>query len=495
MFGAHSTRPFHQLLHSGRKKHWTSPVPTDPPGPEDFDFPYVEKFRIDANVLLPSVRKIFEDGSEPSQSKGKGIVADSSRHAGIDRADSNIPTKSRRKSRASSSNLRDSSEFGSSGRSTSFSELGAIEPTRNDSRVQQTSGAHVKWESNPTKNFPPALALNGQDHEPKKSRIKVAKFEVKQEDNQYRPRGAAVNLDPIPENRPLRMPRTRSKGDVGPEKLDYDPHDPLVAWYFPRRSPDYWEMLDDVAKMFEDLQLHEVTLKHFQRPIDYVTVLLCLSNVVFTEMFQTLQEKVTDTQYRIEFAANGRTGVNLYLSAYSREHTYIAKSLMHKVNVQLDLAKKHSPRSTIQYVHLIECVERALVHDARKSWGRVPDGQYATWTDAESPSVVHEVGIAESRAELYRRCRRYVQDVASVNLVVAVKVDSTECEWAELLVLARDPSDDGVCKVFNWVRFWGEGAVSGGELWYYPSDFLEVEDRWKIPRAHMRPLDIIDGPR
>ncbi|KAB5559832.1 hypothetical protein GE09DRAFT_1114663, partial [Coniochaeta sp. 2T2.1] len=283
--------------------------------------------------------------------------------------------------------------------------------------------------------------------------------------------------------------------NLKPPTPDLDPNDPLLTWYFPRRSPDYWEMLDDVAKMFEDLQLQEVTLKHFQRPIDYVTVLLCLSNVVFAEMFQTLQEKVTDGSYRIEFATNGRTGVNLYLSAYSREHTYIAKSLLHKVNVQLDLAKKHSPRSTIQYIHLIECVERTLVHDKRKSWGRVPDGTYSTWTDIESPAVVHEVGIAESRAELYRRCKRYLVDVSSVNLVVAVKVDSTECEWAELLVLARDPSDGQICKVFNWVRFWGEGAVNGGELRYYPSDFLEVEDRWKIPRAHMRPLNILDGPR
>jgi hypothetical protein len=347
-----------------------------------------------------------------------------------------------------------------------------------------------------TKELPPALAMSGgANRKFKNAKVKTVQFDTNQEDNNYRPRGAALNLEPVPENRQLRIPRTRSKAEGEPQRPDYDPNDPLITWYFPRRSPDYWEMLDDVAKMFEDLHLQEVTLKHFQRPIDYVTVLLCLSNVVFAEMFQTLQEKVSDGQYRIEFAAHGRTGVNLYLSAYSREHTYIAKSLLHKVGVQLDVAKRHSPRSTIQYVNLVECVERVLVHDRRKSWGRVPDGAYSTWTDIESPAVVHEVGIAESRAELYRRCKRYLEDVGSVNLVVAVKVDSSECEWAELLVLARDPSDGRICKVYNWVRFWGEGAVNGGELRYYPSDFLEVEDRWKIPRAHMRPLTVLDGPR
>jgi hypothetical protein len=108
---------------------------------------------------------------------------------------------------------------------------------------------------------------------------------------------------------------------------------------------------------------------------------------------------------------------------------------------------------------------------------------------------VHEIGIAESRAELYRRAKRYLQEVRSVNLVVAIKVENTECEWADLLVLARDPGNDRICKIFNWVRFWGEGAVNRGDLRYYPSDFLEVEDRWKIPKIHMRPLDILDGPR
>jgi len=476
------TRPFHQLIHSGRKRDWKSPVSSDPPGIEDIEVPFVEKFRVDSSVLLPSVLKIFEDDPEPKLTKGKGIVPGTG-------SDDNgrSRSKARRKSRAVSRS------FGQEGSlTTRRATEGDAGQASNRGRAQKAGAETVIAD---TRDLPPALASNGPNRKPKNPKAKIAQFEVKQEDNDYHPRGASVDLEPIPENRPLRIPQTKLRANAEPQRPDHDPNDPLLTWYFPRRSPDYWEMLDDVAKMFEDLHLQEVTLKHFQRPIDYVTVLLCLSNVVFAEMFQTLQEKVTDGTYRIEFAANGRTGVNLYLSAYSREHIYIAKSLAHKVNAQLDLAKKHSPRSTIQYIHLIECVERVLVHDRRKSWGRVPDGAYSTYTDIDSPAVVHEVGVAESRAELYRRCRRYLQDVPSVNLAVAVKVDSSECEWAELLVLARDASDDSICKVFNWVRFWGEGAVNSGELRYYPSDFLEVEDRWKIPRAHMRPLDILDGPR
>lgn len=494
IFKAYSARPFHQLIHSGRKKDWKSPVPTDPPGIEDIDAPYVEKFRVDSSFLLPSVLKIFEDEQEPTQSKGRGIVADT---GGLNAGDAYDDRKGNSKPRRKGKSVSRSSDEEGSTITMPTMEGDTSESSNPDRGKHHRLKANAKraMDLTGTKDLPPALASSGPNRRPKKTKVKVAQFEVKQEDNDYRPRGAALDLESIPENRALRTPRTRSKPDAEPEKPDHDVNDPLITWYFPRRSPDYWEMLDDVAKMFEDLHLQEVTLKHFQRPIDYVTVLLCLSNIVFAEMFQTLQEKVTDGQYRIEFVTNGRTGVNLYLSAYSREHTYIAKSLMHKVNVQLDLAKKHSPRSTIQYIHLIECVERALVHDKRKSWGRVPDGRYSTWTDIESPAVIHEVGIAESRAELYRRCKRYLQDVASVNLVVAIKVDSTECEWAELLVLARDPGDNRICKVCNWVRFWGEGAVNGGELRYYPSDFLEVEDRWKIPRAHMRPLDILDGPR
>lgn len=379
---------------------------------------------------------------------------------------------------------------------TAFDMMGKSERRRSD---EPNAEANMKRKRKPVKiNAPPPIIIHGSDSsiKSKKSKQKAIPADVQQQQGkEYQQKGAAVSLEPILENKTLRIPRQNKHRGTNSDKTGYDPDDPLISWYFPRRSPDYWEMLDDVSKMFSDLQMQQVTLKHFQRPIDYVTVLLCLSNVVFAEMFSTLQEKVTESQYRIEFVVNGRTGVNLYLSAYSREHIYMAKSLMHKVNVQLDLAKKHSPRSTIQYIHLIECVERYLVHDRRKSWGRIGDGHYTTWTDMDSPTVVHEIGIAESRPELYRRCKRYIQDVPSVNLVVAVKIDSTECEWAELLVLARNPHDNKMCKIFNWVRFWGEGAVNRGELRYYPSDFLEVEDRWKIPKAHMRPLDAIDGPR
>ncbi|KAH8907543.1 hypothetical protein BR93DRAFT_552367 [Coniochaeta sp. PMI_546] len=495
LFKASSTQPFHKLIHSGRKKDWNAPVPTDPPGPEDADVPWQEKFSVDARVLLPGVLRIFEDKPKPARNKNRRIVAGGSTSgAGTDEDGSSDNGRLESKGKRTGKTLARGSDGDGSTTSRSATGRDATEPTRRSNRKRRKVKA--KRESNPAEiqRLPPALTPNGQSRQPGKNESKVAHFEAKQEDNDYHPRGASLDLEPIPEDKPLRFPRSR-RGGVAAETSDYDPCDPLLTWYFPRKSPDYWEMLDDVAKMFEDLQLQEVTLKHFQRPIDYVTVLLCLSNVVFAEMFQTLQEKVTDGQYRIEFVASGRTGFKLYLSAYSREHTYIAKSLMHKVNAQLDVARKHSPRSTIQYIHLIECVERVLVHDKRKSWGRIPDGVYSTWTDIDSPAVIHEVGIGESRAELYRRSKRYLQDIASVNLVVAVKVDSTECEWAELLVLARDPADDRICKVFNWVRFWGEGAVNGGDLRYYPSDFLEIEDRWKIPLVHMRPLDILDGPR
>jgi hypothetical protein len=210
-------------------------------------------------------------------------------------------------------------------------------------------------------NRPPVVTVHGSDSGAEttahNSRLPLQQ-QQQQAGKDYQPRGATVFLEPILENKALRIPRQHRKPSRNSsDKATYDPSDPLVSWYFPRRSPNYWEMLDDVSNVFSDLQMQQVTLKHFQRPVDHVTVLLCLSNVVFAEMFATLQEKAASSQYRIEFVVSGRTGVNLYLSAYSREHTYIVKSLLHKVNIQMDLAKKYSPRSTIQYVNLIECQE------------------------------------------------------------------------------------------------------------------------------------------
>lgn len=489
-------RPYHQVVHSGRIKAWTTPVVLDPPGHEDQVVPYVEKFKIDANALLPAILPIFED-DPPLQASSQGSEAGQPRSSD-NHTESAKSGKSKRIMDGQAPRLGVATRFALDGSSGLRRNSGSAYLEPEPSKAKEKGGRkRSEVESRPSGARRTYDSDKHNRKQKKNTKQTVVLPVIPQLDNNYQAKGATLSLEPIPENKTLRLPRPRRvpSNDQGADKYGVDTDDPLLAWYFPRRSPDYWEMLDDVSKMFADLQTQEVSLKHFQRPIDYVTVLLCLSNVVFAEMFETLREKVTDTQYRIEFMLNGRTGVNLYLSAYSREHTYIAKSLMHKVNVQLDLARRHSPRSTIQYIHLIECVERLLVHDKRKSWGRIADGHYCTWTDMENPTVIHEVGIAESRAELYRRCKRYISDVPSINLVVAVKVDSSECEWADLLVLARDPSDNRVCKVFNWVRFWGEGAVNAGELRYYPSDFLEVEDRWKIPKAHMRPLDVLDGPR
>ncbi|RKU41975.1 hypothetical protein DL546_001148 [Coniochaeta pulveracea] len=461
------SRPYHQVIHSGRIKAWRTPVPTDPLGPEDIETPYVHKYKIDARRLMPAVLSIFQDKPETSKQEEQGAlrtITESPEYS----ARSKHRAKSKDKMVASGHPSNDSTKL------------------KRDKRPSESNGR-------------PVVAMQGSDSGmrfPAHPTQLPTPQQQQQTGKEYQPKGATIFLEPILENKTLRIPRKhRTHSRSGSDKAGYDPSDPLVSWYFPRRSPNYWEMLDDVSNVFSDLQLQQVTLKHFQRPVDYVTVLLCLSNVVFAEMFSTLQEKAASSQYRIEFIVSGRTGVNLYLSAYSREHTYIVKSLLHKVNLQMDLARKHSPRSTIQYVQLVECQERYLVHDRRKSWGRIPDGTFATWTDMDSPTVIHEVGIAESRAELYRKCKRYITDIPSVNLVVAIKLDSTECEWAELLLLARDPGNDKICKIYDWVRFWGEGAVNRGDLRYYPSDFLEVEDRWKIPKAHMRPLDAMDGPR
>ncbi|OIW30604.1 hypothetical protein CONLIGDRAFT_700143 [Coniochaeta ligniaria NRRL 30616] len=498
----HRPRAFHQLIHSGRKKHWKAPIPTDPPGPEDLDLPYQHKFLIDANVLLPSVREIFVDKPEekkPPPPLRRYSVAPDNDSADIGPDDKSGEGGAKLSAKDKGKGVDRSTQGGGgspkSGRAT---ELDALESTGAEEGDAKGKKKRKKKRA-PTVKLPPAFTVpppGDESHKPKKKKLNLAEFEDKEEDDNYRPRGATISLEPIVENQPLRFPRNVPRADIDPkEEEKFDPDDPLFTWYFPRKSPDYWEMLDDVAKMFEDLQIQDMTLKHFQRPIDYVTVLLCLSNVVFAEMFETLQEKVTDGQYRIEFVTNGRTGVNLYLSAYSREHTYIAKSWMHKVNMQVDIAKQESPRSVLQYISLIECVERGLVHDKFKSWGRIPDAQFNTWTDIDSPTVIHEVGIAESRQELYRRCKRYLVDIPNVNVVIAIKVDSSECDWAELLLLARDPGDDQICLLHNWVRIWGHGAVNTGSLMYYPSDFLEIEDRWKIPVIHMRPLRILDGPR
>jgi hypothetical protein len=471
--------------------------------PEDIEVPYVERFRINADALLPSVSKIFKTKKKALDTKASGIrnskyvASDATRSSDEDGttasepvSESHSPVLPRRP------NHDDRKSSGSKLKAVSEPHPFGL-PRRHSRDDQKSHDWKVRRKNNKKKVIrPPMPAAVLPDPIKPKEIKRLARLEIKDADDDYRPKGATIDLEPIPENKTLRLPRASRQSRPNMEDMaDHDPNNPLVTWYFPRRSPDYWELLDDVSKMFSDLHIQDVTLKHFQRPIDYVTVLLCLSNVVFAEMYETLQEKVTDTQYRIEFAVNGRTGVNLYLSAYSREHIYIAKSLLHKVNFYLDLARKDCPRSISGYVHIIESHERMLVTDKRKSWGRVPDGQFRTFTDIDSPTVVHEIGIAESRAELYRRAKRYLQEVRSVNLVVAIKVENTECEWADLLVLARDPGNDRICKIFNWVRFWGEGAVNRGDLRYYPSDFLEVEDRWKIPKIHMRPLDILDGPR
>jgi hypothetical protein len=428
----------------------------------------VQKYKIDARRLMPAVLSIFQEKPEPSRQETRDALSSITGPP-----ESLVSPKQRAKSKGKVV------ATGYSGNDSKAKIKHKRKPVESNSLpvvIVNPSDSSVK----PTPHGPRLPAQQPQQHAGK----------------EYQPKGATVFLEPILENKTLRIPRQHKKHSrTSSDKAGNDPSDPLISWYFPRRSPDYWEMLDDVSNMFSGLQMQQVTLKHFQRPIDYVTVFLCLCNVVFTEMFSTLQEKASSSLYRIEFVVSGRTGVNLYLSAYSREHTYIVKSLLHKVNIQLDLAKRHSPRSTIQYVHLIESQERYLVHDRRKSWGRIPDGAFTTWTDMDSPTVVHEVGIAESRAELYRKCKRYIADIPSVNLVVAIKLDSTECEWAELLLLARDPGNNKVCKIYDWIRFWGEGAANRGDLRYYPSDFLEVEDRWKIPKAHMRPLDAMDGPR
>lgn len=499
MFNTYGVKPIHQLIHAARKKEPSVPMAVDPPSAEDLEIPHYMDYMNDPRTISTKVLKMYKD--KPRRVKWRW------RKSEDDEDDDEAQGKGKGKAVAGSSE----------------GEGGTVaEGKKKASRLEPMVSGVVKRRYSlprtepdmtprqPSKYWPPKDSYSRPPRK-MKPRNEFAAFDPVITDDQRR-RSARFSLkyDPqlelsldfeprlgvIQEGKPLRVPREQPGGapESSTATARYNPQDPLATWYFPRKRPQYWEMLDDVVKMFDDLHLQNVTLKHFQRPVDYVTVLLCLSNVVFAEMFETVQAKVSDGTYRIEYTVTGRTGVNLYVSAYSREHIYIAKSFLNKVQMQVIAAKRIAHKVVMPYMELVEPVERILVGDRLKTWGRVPDGTFSTYTDMESPTIIHEVAIAESKRELYWRCKRYVSDVPSVNLVVAIKVDSSECEWADLLVLARDPADNAICRVFNWVRFWGDGATSG-DLLYYPSDFLEVEDRWKIPLSYTRPLDIYAEPR
>lgn len=509
--------PPHQAIHLGRKKDWSSSVPVDPPGREEKEIPFVQRHRVDPTAFLPRISKIFkrrkrkirdEEDSKDSVAGGGGTKS----RRGTITGNRPWPPPGRPSDDPNYRGPRALPE----GKGPAYPpEPGPYKwrprpltledfETKKETRKRRQAEAKARAaRARAKRHLPTDLRKTTYIRRPRQIRREVAQVRAASEEEfKYRRRGATVDLKPrlqtIHEGKSLNIIRRR--GDRRSRATDRrdaepDPNDPLVSWYFPRKSPDYWAMMDDVAKMFEDLHMQEVSLKHFQRPIDYCTVLLSLSNVVFAEIYQTLKEKVTDGTYRIEWGVSGRTGVKLYLSAYSREHMFIAKSLLHKVSLQVDYAKKESPMVIRDYVRIIEPHERGLVHDKLKTWGRVPDGQFRTYTDIDSPTVVHEIGISETRRELYNRCKRYLEEVPSINLALAIKLDSTECEWAELLLLARRPHKDRIITVHNWVRFWGHGAVTGGELCYYASDFLEIEDRSKIPWRHMRPLTFLDEPR
>lgn len=496
-----------QAVHSRRKKDMSAPVPVDPPGREEKEIPFVQRYRIDPAVVLPRISKIFkrrkrkvrqEDGEDGAGGSGKksprpwpppGRPSEEPDYRGPRAVPDGYrppypPPRARYKWRP---------------RPPTKEEF----ETKKETRKRRQMEAKVNAAGDrATRHLPEDLRESTFVRKPRQIKKKVARVRASHDEEfQYRRRGATVNLKPrletIHEGQSLNLIKRRDRRAraIDPQHPHHDPSDPLVAWYLPRKSPDYWGMMDDVTKMFEDLQIQEVSLKHFQRPIDYCTVLLSLSNVVFAEMYQTLREKVSDATYRIEWAVSGRTGVKLYLSAYSREHIFIAKSLMHKVTLQLDYAKKDSPAVVRDFVRIIEPMERGLVANKLKTWGRVPDGQFRTFTDMESPTVVHEIGISESRRELYGRLKRYMEEVLSVNLGVALKLESSMCDWCELMVVARSPGSKRIVKVHNWVRIWGDGAVTSGDLCYYVSDFLEAEDRGKIPWNHMRPMSRTDGPR